>query len=210
MPGFRKGKVPPPNHRSAVRPRRGARRGRQRRACPTAYDTALARTRSCPRPPQVDVTEIEDRETLTFAAEVDIRPEFDLPTTALAVDRRPTPRRPTRTSTTVDALLAGLRAYTTSSAPPRRRRPADRIAGDRQGSRDRGPGPRRACPRGRRRRDGPRLRRGGPAAAAKARAHLDFTPENSDFTSTPIHHHHRHGRPRTRPPSGRRLRAPGQ
>ena len=49
-------------------------------AVPKAYEDALREKEIVPvGRPEVDVTEIEDGEKVTFTAEVDIRPEFELP-----------------------------------------------------------------------------------------------------------------------------------
>ena len=79
VPGFRKGKVPA----RVIEQRFG--RGAVLEeaindAVPTAYENALREKEIVPvGRPEVDVTEIEDGEKVTFTAEVDIRPEFDLP-----------------------------------------------------------------------------------------------------------------------------------
>ena len=79
VPGFRKGKVPA----RIIEQRFG--RGvvleeAVNEAVPQAYETALRENDIVPiGRPQVDVTEIEDGERVIFVAEVDVRPEFDLP-----------------------------------------------------------------------------------------------------------------------------------
>ena len=79
VPGFRKGKVPA----RVIEQRFG--RGAVLEeaindAVPTAYENALREKEIVPvGRPEVDVTEIEDGEKVTFTAEVDIRPDFDLP-----------------------------------------------------------------------------------------------------------------------------------
>lgn len=79
IPGFRKGKVP----RQIIDQRFG--RGAVleevvNAAVPPAYDKALAEADVVALgQPQVEVTEIEDGEKIGFVAEVDIRPEFELP-----------------------------------------------------------------------------------------------------------------------------------
>lgn len=79
IPGFRKGKVP----RQIIDQRFG--RGAVleevvNAAVPPAYDKAIAEAAVVPLgQPQVEVTEIEDGAKIAFVAEVDIRPDFDLP-----------------------------------------------------------------------------------------------------------------------------------
>ena len=79
VPGFRKGKVPA----RVIEQRFG--RGvvleeAVNEAVPKAYDEALRDNSIVPvGRPEIDVTELEDGQSLTFTAEVDVRPEFDLP-----------------------------------------------------------------------------------------------------------------------------------
>ncbi len=79
VPGFRKGKVPA----RIIEQRFG--RGAVLEeavndALPKAYDEALRDNNIVPLGrPDIDVTELEDGKALSFTAEVDIRPEFDLP-----------------------------------------------------------------------------------------------------------------------------------
>ena len=79
VPGFRKGKVPPP----VVDQRLG--RGAVldeavNDALPTLYVQALKDNDLQPLgQPEVDVTKFADGELLEFTAEVDVRPDFDLP-----------------------------------------------------------------------------------------------------------------------------------
>ena len=79
VPGFRKGKVPA----RVIEQRFG--RGAVldeaiNDAVPKAYEDALREKEIVPvGRPEVDVTAIEDGEKVTFTAEVDIRPEFELP-----------------------------------------------------------------------------------------------------------------------------------
>ncbi len=79
IPGFRKGKVP-----SRVIDQRVGRGAVLEEAVnamlPQAYSDALRENEIIPLGrPEVDITEISDGEALTFTAEVDVRPEFDLP-----------------------------------------------------------------------------------------------------------------------------------
>jgi len=79
IPGFRKGKVPA----RVIEQRFG--RGvvleeAINDALPKAYEDALRENKVMPvGQPEIDVTEMQDGESLTFTAEVDVRPEFDLP-----------------------------------------------------------------------------------------------------------------------------------
>jgi trigger factor len=79
IPGFRKGKVP-----ARVIDQRVGRgvvlEEAVNEALPRAYDEAIRSSGVMPvGQPQVEVTEIADDGPLTFTAEVDVRPEFDLP-----------------------------------------------------------------------------------------------------------------------------------
>jgi len=79
IPGFRKGKVPA----RVIEQRFG--RGAVLEeavndAIPKAYEDAVRDTKIVPiSRPEIDVTAMEDGDKLTFTAEVDVRPEFDLP-----------------------------------------------------------------------------------------------------------------------------------
>lgn len=79
IPGFRKGKVPA----RIIEQRFG--RGAVLEeavndAIPKAYEEAVRETKIVPiSRPEIDVTTMEDGDMLTFTAEVDVRPEFDLP-----------------------------------------------------------------------------------------------------------------------------------
>ena len=79
IPGFRKGKVP-----ARIIDQRVGRAAVLEEAVndvlPKAYEDALRENSIVPLGrPEVDVTEIADGQSLTFTAEVDVRPEFDLP-----------------------------------------------------------------------------------------------------------------------------------
>ncbi len=79
IPGFRKGKVP-----ARIIDQRVGRGAVLEEAVneilPKAYEDALRENSVVPLGrPDVEVTEIADGQSLTFTAEVDIRPEFDLP-----------------------------------------------------------------------------------------------------------------------------------
>lgn len=79
IPGFRKGKVP-----SAVIDQRFGRgmvlQEAINDALPEAYAAAVSEAKVTPLgQPEVEVTKLEDNEVVEFTAEVDVRPEFDLP-----------------------------------------------------------------------------------------------------------------------------------
>ncbi|MFZ4511225.1 MAG: trigger factor [Candidatus Nanopelagicales bacterium] len=79
IPGFRKGKVP-----SRIIDQRVGRAAVLEEAVndilPKAYEDALRESAIVPLGrPEVEVTELADGQSLTFTAEVDVRPEFDLP-----------------------------------------------------------------------------------------------------------------------------------
>lgn len=79
IPGFRKGKVPP-----AIIDQRVGRPAVLEEAInemvPKAYAEAVKENKLFPvGRPEVDVNEVLDNEKVAFSAEVDIRPEFDLP-----------------------------------------------------------------------------------------------------------------------------------
>jgi len=79
IPGFRKGKVPA----RIIEQRFG--RGAVleeavNEAIPKAYDEAVRESKIVPvGRPEVDVTEVADGDKVSFTAEVDVRPEFELP-----------------------------------------------------------------------------------------------------------------------------------
>jgi len=79
VPGFRKGKVP-----ARIIEQRFGRAAvleeAVNEALPKAYDEAIRTNGIQPiGRPEIDVTELADNEALTFTAEVDVRPEFDVP-----------------------------------------------------------------------------------------------------------------------------------
>lgn len=79
IPGFRRGKVPP-----AIIDQRFGRgavlQDAINNALPGAYSAAVDEAKIVPlAEPEVDVTELEDRDHVTFTAEVDVRPDFELP-----------------------------------------------------------------------------------------------------------------------------------
>jgi len=79
IPGFRKGKVP-----SAVIDQRFGRgmvlQEAINAALPTAYGEAVEANKLIPLgDPDVEITKLEDGDVVEFVAEVDVRPEIDLP-----------------------------------------------------------------------------------------------------------------------------------
>ncbi len=107
VPGFRKGKVPA----RVIEQRFG--RGAVLEevindAVPKAYENALREQEIVPvGRPEVDVTEIEDGQHVTFTAEVDVRPEFELPDyKAIAVEVEPA----TATEEAIDEHIDNLRS----------------------------------------------------------------------------------------------------
>jgi trigger factor len=117
IPGFRKGKVP-----SRVIDQRVGRGAVLEEAVnevlPKAYEDALRENSVVPLGrPDVEVTEIQDGQSLTFVAEVDIRPEFELPDyagIAVAVDDAEV------TDADVDEQLTSLRGRFASLTPVER------------------------------------------------------------------------------------------
>lgn len=106
IPGFRKGKVPA----RIIEQRFG--RGAVleeavNEAVPKAYDEAIRTNGIVPLgQPEVDVTEIKDGEALHFTAEVDVRPEFELPDySTLTIEVA----SPVPSDADVDEQLDGLR-----------------------------------------------------------------------------------------------------
>jgi len=89
IPGFRKGKVPP----MVIDQRFGRGAVLQEAinaALPSAYEAAVTEAGIIPLgEPEVDVTKLEDGETVEFTAELDIRPDFEVPdasTVSVTVD----------------------------------------------------------------------------------------------------------------------------
>jgi trigger factor len=117
IPGFRKGKVP-----ARIIDQRVGRAAVLEEAVndvlPKAYEDALRENSIVPLGrPEVDVTEIADGQSLTFTAEVDIRPEFDLPDyTGIAVEVEDAEV----TDDDVEEQLTGLRGRFASLAPVER------------------------------------------------------------------------------------------
>jgi trigger factor len=117
IPGFRKGKVP-----SRVIDQRVGRGAVLEEAVnevlPKAYEDALRENSVVPLGrPDVEVTELQDGQSLTFVAEVDIRPEFDLPDysgIAVEVDDAEV------TDADIDEQLTALRGRFASLSPVER------------------------------------------------------------------------------------------
>jgi trigger factor len=79
IPGFRKGKVPP-----LVIDQRFGRGAVLQEAInsilPSAYEGAVVEAKVSPLgEPEIDITKLEDGEVIEFTAEVDIRPDFEVP-----------------------------------------------------------------------------------------------------------------------------------
>jgi trigger factor len=117
IPGFRKGKVP-----ARIIDQRVGRAAVLEEAVndvlPKAYEDALRENSVVPLGrPDVQVTEIADGESLTFTAEVDVRPEFDLPDysgIAVQVDDAEI------TDEDIEEQLTGLRGRFASLTPAER------------------------------------------------------------------------------------------
>ena len=113
IPGFRKGKVPA----RVIEQRFG--RGvvleeAINDAVPKAYDEAVRENKIVPvGRPEVDVSEVKDGEPLTFTAEVDVRPEFDLPDFAtMSVEVDPVVVSDEDVATQIDSLRARFATLT--------------------------------------------------------------------------------------------------
>ena len=117
IPGFRKGKVP-----ARIIDQRVGRAAVLEEAVndvlPKAYEEALRENSVVPLGrPDVEVTEIADGQSLTFTAEVDIRPEFDLPDySGIAVEVEDAEV----TDDQVEEQLTGLRGRFASLTPVER------------------------------------------------------------------------------------------
>lgn len=117
IPGFRKGKVP-----SRIIDQRVGRAAVLEEAVndvlPKAYEEALRENSIVPLGrPDVEVTEIADGQSLTFTAEVDTRPEFDLPDySGIAVEVEDAEV----TDDEVEEQLTGLRGRFASLTPVER------------------------------------------------------------------------------------------
>ena len=117
IPGFRKGKVP-----SRIIDQRVGRAAVLEEAVndvlPKAYEDAVRENDVRPLGrPEVEVTEIQDGQSLTFTAEVDIQPEFELPDyngITVTVDDAEV------TIDDVEEQLTGLRGRFASLAPVER------------------------------------------------------------------------------------------
>jgi trigger factor len=117
IPGFRKGKVP-----ARIIDQRVGRAAVLEEAVndvlPKAYEDALRENSVVPLGrPDVEVTELADGQSLTFTAEVDIRPEFDLPDySGIAVEVEDA----AVTDDEVEEQLTGLRGRFASLTPVER------------------------------------------------------------------------------------------
>jgi len=113
IPGFRKGKVPA----RVIEQRFGREVVLEEAvndAVPRAYDEALRENNIVPvGRPEVDVAEVKDGEPLTFTAEVEVRPEFDLPDFAtLSVEVDPVVVSDEDVSMQIDSLRARFATLT--------------------------------------------------------------------------------------------------
>ncbi len=121
IPGFRKGKVPPPVIDRQVG--RGAVLDEAiNDALPKLYVQALQDNDLQPlAQPEIDVTKLEDNSVFEFTAEVDVRPEHRRSRrTTPSASRSRTSRSPTRTSTSRSRrCVSGSPPSRTSSAPRR-------------------------------------------------------------------------------------------
>jgi trigger factor len=134
IPGFRKGKVP-----SMVIDQRFGRGMVLQEAInailPSAYEAAVAESKIVPLgEPEVDVTRLEDGDVVEFTAEVDVRPEFEIPafsTLSATVDALPA------TEAAVAERVELLRArFATSTEVDRPAAEGDVVTIDLVGSRD--------------------------------------------------------------------------
>ena len=156
IPGFRKGKVPDAHHRPAVRPRRRPRRGGQRAPAAGVLRQAVARERrQAARPARGRRRPSStDGGDLKFTAEVDVRPEIELPDyDGIAVDGRR--RRGHRRGRRRAARRAARALRARYAGRARRRRSGDFVSIDlsatRDGEADRGRDAERPVLRGRQR-----------------------------------------------------------
>lgn len=107
IPGFRKGKVP-----SSIIDQRFGRGAvleeALNQAIPAAYDKAVRENDLKPvAQPNIDVTELKDGEEVKFTAEVEVRPEFDLPAyDSLKIEVEAADVTPEKVDEQVDALRA--------------------------------------------------------------------------------------------------------
>ena len=113
IPGFRKGKVPA----RVIEQRFGREVVLEEainEAVPKAYDDAVREAKIIPvGRPEVDVSEVKDGEPLTFTAEVDVRPDFDVPVfSSLTVEVDPAVVTDTDVSEQIDALRARFATLT--------------------------------------------------------------------------------------------------
>jgi trigger factor len=134
IPGFRKGKVP-----ALVIDQRFGREAVLQEAInsilPKAYSDAIAEAKVVPLgDPQIDVTKLEDNEVVEFSAEVDIRPDFELPdfsTLSVTVDALPD------TDKDVDERIEVLRErFATTTDVERAAKDGDSVNIDLTASRD--------------------------------------------------------------------------
>lgn len=134
IPGFRKGKVPP-----AVIDQRFGRgvvlQEAINEALPQAYQQAIAENNVKPLgQPEVDVTKLEDNDVVEFTAEVDVRPEFDLPDFS---EVKATVDNAQDTSTQVDEDIETLRErFATITDVERKSKKGDQVTIDLKATQD--------------------------------------------------------------------------
>lgn len=118
VPGFRKGMVPKRIIDQRVG-RMAVVNEALEDAVPRAYDAALRELSIVPLgQPAVEVTELTEQETVSFTAEVDIRPEFDLPAySSLTVTVDPALVAGSQVEDQLDSLRARFSALRTVERP---------------------------------------------------------------------------------------------
>ncbi|CPZ61903.1 trigger factor Tig [Mycobacteroides abscessus] len=120
LPGFRPGKAPAKLLEARVG-RAAVLEQVVNAALPARYSEAV--TASDVKPlgqPEIEVTKIEDGQELTFTAEVDVRPEIELPDlSGVAVTVKPAPSRTPRSRPSWTRCAPDSAPSRVSSAPPR-------------------------------------------------------------------------------------------
>lgn len=134
IPGFRKGKVP-----ATIIDQRFGRGAMLQEAInaalPSAYEAAVAESGVVPLgEPEIDVTKLEDGDLVEFTAEVDVRPDFEVPDfNTVSVSVEPLPD----TEAEVDQRIEMLRSrFATTTEVERPAADGDVVTIDLLGSRD--------------------------------------------------------------------------